>query len=401
MPLYQYSGINREGRRIKGELQADNQMDLEQRLTSLSIEVLSFKEKSKGIFSFSRQKKLTRRDIILMTSEIRRLLKAGIRLMDILNDLRNTYETERAREILADIYESMEGGDTFSEALLPYKDEFGNVYLTLISVGEKSGALLSVLYNLEQMFKWEEQLISKAKKIMIYPAIVATVVISVVILLMVLVVPQLLSFIKTMGGELGFATTSLIATSEFIQNHLVGLLISPFILYFLFKYFYRKYFGFQLWVDEHIFKIKLIGKVMYELKIARFANSLSVMSSAGVNFMEGMKLSGAVVNNAYMERNILDAVKLIEDGNEINKSFAEANVMPLMATRMVKVGELSGNIDEALNEVSEYYDTAAKETIDKIEPAIEPILTVVMGVVVGWVMIAVLGPVYDTISKVQ
>lgn len=401
MPLYQYSGINREGRRIKGELQADNQMDLEQRLTSLSIEVLSFKEKSKGIFSFSRQKKLTRRDIILMTSEIRRLLKAGIRLMDILNDLRNTYETERAREILADIYESMEGGDTFSEALLPYKDEFGNVYLTLISVGEKSGALLSVLYNLEQMFKWEEQLISKAKKIMIYPAIVATVVISVVILLMVLVVPQLLSFIKTMGGELGFATTSLIATSEFIQNHLVGLLISPFIMYFLFKYFYRKYFGFQLWVDEHIFKIKLIGKVMYELKIARFANSLSVMSSAGVNFMEGMKLSGAVVNNAYMERNILDAVKLIEDGNEINKSFAEANVMPLMATRMVKVGELSGNIDEALNEVSEYYDTAAKETIDKIEPAIEPILTVVMGVVVGWVMIAVLGPVYDTISKVQ
>jgi len=401
MPLYQYSGINREGSRVKGNLQADNDLDLEQRLASANIEVLNYKIKSKNSFSFGRQAKLTRRDLILMTSEIRRLLKAGIPLMDILDDLRNTFEKERAREILADIYESMEGGDTFSEALQPYKDDFGIVYLSLVAVGERVGALVDILENLENMLKWEEQLISKSKKIMIYPAIVGTVVITVVILLMVLVVPQLLSFIKEMGGELGFATTSLIATSEFIQNHLIALLLSPFILFFLFKYAYKNSDEFHLWFDKNIFKVKLIGQVLYELKIARFANSLSVMYGAGMNFIEAMKLSGAVTNNAYIERNILDAVKLIEEGTEINKAFSEANVMPLMATRMVKVGELSGNIDEALNEVSEYYDTAAKETIEKIEPAIEPVLTVVMAVVVGWVMMAVLGPIYDTISKVQ
>ena len=398
---YKYSGINQNGKRVSGIVQADNALDLEQRLASANIDLLSYSEKKASIFSSFSRKRVTRRDVIIVTSQLRQLLKAGVSLMEIINDLRTTYENPAVKEMLANVYESMEGGDSLSEALKPYELEFGQVYLSLLAVGERTGQLESILKNLEEMLKWEESLISKAKKVMIYPSIVAFVVLAVVILMMVFVVPQMLSFIKEMGGELGFATLSLIATSEFIQNHLIEILISPFIIILIIKQWLQRSRAFRLWFDESLLKIKLFGPVMYQLKIARFSNSLAVMYAAGVSFIESVKLSSSVVGNSYIENNISQAIRLIEEGSSINEAFMNAKVMPLMATRMVKVGELSGNMDEALHEVSRFYDVAAKETIDKIEPAIEPILTVVMAVVVGWVMMAVLGPIYDTISGVQ
>lgn len=398
---YQYSGINKQGKRVNGELQAENERDLEKRLAESGIEVINFKEKT-ALFSFSFGKpKVTKRDIITVTAQIRQLLKAGITLMDLLDDLRTTYESESVRAILANVYESMEGGDTLSDALKPYEEVFGTVYISLISVGERTGQLEGVLLNLEEMLKWEESLISKAKKVMIYPAIVATVILAVITLLMVFVVPELLSFISEMGGEIGFATMSLIAVSNFVQEYFWAIIATPIIVIFLFKLSLKKIYRFRLWYDKNIFNIKLFGPIMFQLKIARFSNSLSVMYGAGLGFIESLRLASSVLSNTYIENNVQEAIRLIEEGAPINEAFKEAEVMPLMAARMVKVGELSGNMDDALMQVSEYYDTQAKETIDKIEPTIEPLLTVVMAVVVGWVMIAVLGPVYDTISQVQ
>lgn len=398
---YKYTGINQNGKRVSGLVQASNFRDLEQRLTAANIDLLSYSEKKPSVFSGFASKRVTRRDIIIVTSQIRQLLKAGVSLMEIINDLRSTYEHPAVQEMLSNVFESMEGGESFSEALKPYELEFGAVYLSLLAVGEKTGQLERILLNLEQMLKWEETLISKAKKVMIYPSIVAVVVLSVVVMMMVFVVPQLLGFIREMGGELGFATLALIATSDFIQKYIVELFLTPFIIVFIIKQWLNRSVAFRLWFDENLLQIKLFGPVMYQLKIARFANSLAVMYAAGVSFIESMKLSASVVGNAYIEDNIRQAIRLIEEGSSINEAFMNAKVMPLMATRMVKVGELSGNMDDALREVSQFYDTAAKETIDKIEPAIEPILTVLMALIVGWVMMAVLGPIYDTISQVH
>ena len=303
--------------------------------------------------------------------------------------------------MLASIYEAMEGGKTFSEALMPYESVFGEVYVSLVSVGEKTGKLEEILVNLAEMLKWEDELISKAKKVMIYPAIVATVVIGVVVLMMLFVVPELVGFISSMGGELGFATVALIATSEFIQKYILELFLTPIICIVLYKVARKKSPKFKLKTDEKILNIPIIGAVLYKLKLARIANSLAVMYSAGVSFPESLRMSSIIAGNKYLEKNILHSVQLIENGQPIFEAFEESNVFPPMAIRMVKVGELSGGMDTALKNVSYFYDREAKELIDKIEPAIEPILTVVMGAVVGWIMVAVLGPIYDTIAQVQ
>lgn len=401
MADYRYNGINRFGKRVNGDMQAANPQDLEQRLKLAKIELISYSIPSKGFFSKVRRKRILRRDVITITMQFRQLLKAGVALMDIIDDLRQSYENDSVKEMLSSIYEAMEGGESFSEALSAYEKEFGKIYISLISIGEKTGQLELVLADLEDMLKWEENLSAKAKKVMIYPSIVATVVFTVLILMLVIVIPEVLGFLKEMGGELGFATKSLLFTSSFVRENIVFILSAPVVIWLVMRYLLKKSLALRIKLDALIFRIKIIGPVLYKLKIARIANSLAIMYAAGMSFTNSLRMAASVAGNTYLAQKVEMSIRLIEDGLPINEAFSQAQVFPAMAIRMVKVGELSGNMDQALKNVSEFYDTEAKETIEKIEPTIEPVLTVIMAFMVGWVMMAVLGPVYDTISKVQ
>lgn len=400
MQIYQFSGINRQGERVSGQMDGKNQSEVEQKLQASGVDILSLKPKRASL-SFLKTQKITRKDVIAITFQFEQLLRAGVPLMEILADLRDSFDNPAVKEMLNYIYQSMEGGETFSESLSRYKDVFGEVYVSLVSVGEQTGKLEEILSDLANMLKWEDELAAKAKKVMIYPAIVGTVVIAVTMFMMIFVVPQLLTFIQEMGGELGFATTSLIVTSNFIQNNILGILITPFVVYAIIKFIVKRSPSLEIKFSQWLFKIKIIGPVLYKIKIARLANSLAVMYGAGVSFTDSMKMASKVVSNAYLEQNVTIAIRLIQDGEPIFKAFELASVFPPLGVRMVKIGERSGQMDEALRNVSYFYDREAKESIEKIEPAIEPLLTVIMAIVVGWVMVAVLGPVYDTITQVQ
>lgn len=400
MQIYQFSGINRQGERVSGQMDGKNQSEVEQKLQASGVDILSLKPKRASL-SFLKTQKITRKDVIAITFQFEQLLRAGVPLMEILADLRDSFDNPAVKEMLNYIYQSMEGGETFSESLSRYKDVFGEVYVSLVSVGEQTGKLEEILSDLANMLKWEDELAAKAKKVMIYPAIVGTVVIAVTMFMMIFVVPQLLTFIQEMGGELGFATTSLIVTSNFIQNNILGILITPFVVYAIIKFIVKRSPSLEIKFSQWLFKIKIIGPVLYKIKIARLANSLAVMYGAGVSFTDSMKMASKVLSNAYLEQNVTIAIRLIQDGEPIFKAFELASVFPPLGVRMVKIGERSGQMDEALRNVSYFYDREAKESIEKIEPAIEPLLTVIMAIVVGWVMVAVLGPVYDTITQVQ
>lgn len=400
MANYQYRGINKVGKRVKGVLSAGSELELEQKLMSSDVSLLTAKQ-VRAETLFSARSKVTRKEVITITFQLEQLLKAGVPLMEILDDLKEGVESDGAKQMLANIYESMVGGKTFSESLKIYPKEFGDVYISLVSVGERTGKLDTVLRDLANMLKWEDELISKAKKVMVYPAIVATVVVSVVVLMMVFVVPELLSFITSMGGELGFATVALIATSGFMKNYIIEIIVLPIIGVLIYRGWRKKSPEFKRRTDQMTLRLWIIGPVLYKLKLARIANALAVMYEAGVSFPESLRMASILAGNKYLEGNINQAVQMIEDGSAIHEAFAEAEVFPSMAVRMVKVGEASSSMTNALKNISYFYDREAKELIDKIEPTIEPLLTVIMGVVVGWVMLAVLGPIYDTITQVQ
>ncbi|UQB43034.1 type II secretion system F family protein [Thiomicrospira microaerophila] len=400
MQLYEYSGINQYGERVRGQMGAKNISDVELKLKNSQIDILTLKPKSQGL-SFLQKSKVSRKEVILITFQFEQLLRAGVPLMEILNDLRDSFDNPAIKDMLTNIHQSMEGGDSFADALSTYSETFGEVYITLVRSGEQTGQLEEVLADLGAMIKWEDELAAKAKKIMVYPTIVAIVVIGVITLMMVFLVPQLLSFIGEMGSEVGWATKSLVATSNFVQAYIIYLLIAPFLLVYIVKAWLKRSSEFLHQFDRALFKIKLIGPVLYNLKIARLANTLAVMYRSGVSFTDAMEMASGVVSNAYLENNVKAAIKMVEEGMPIHLAFEKANVFPILGLKMIRVGERSGNMDQALTNVGYFYDREAKEMIEKIEPAIEPLLTIVMAVMVGWVLIAVLGPIYDTMTQVD
>lgn len=400
MQHFKYTGISSDGRRVTGIETANSSTDLGHKLRKQNIHLIRGRKQHKGPY-LGAKGRIARKELIFITFQLAQLLKAGVPLLEVINDLKNSVESTSCRTMLSDLYERMQGGATFSEALAPHKNTFGNVYIALVSVGENTGKLDQILMSLADMLKWEDELASKAKKVMVYPAIVASVVVAVVILMMVFVVPELLGFIGSMEGEIGFATVALVATSSFIKSYLIELFVAPIMLFLAIKFLRTRSESFKLRTDKWILKSPIIGPVIHKLKLARVANTLAIMFTAGVSFTESLKMCTKVAGNAYLASNLDRSAQLIQEGEPIHKAFEIAAVFPRLAISMVKVGESSGQMDQALTNISYFYDREAKELIDKIEPAIEPILTVVMGLVVGWVMVAVLSPIYDTIAQVS
>lgn len=403
MPQYSYIAIDSSNARKQGQIEAQNKMDAINKLVASNLDVIQIKPARKPLFTLSSENRITRKELITITYQLEQLLSAGVPLIQVLESLQESFEKKVVKDLLASILSDMrESGKTFAEALESHADVFSPVYISLVRVGESTGQLPDVLSELAGMLKWEDELASKAKKIMIYPSIVITVVLGVVITLMIFLVPQLLGFIKEMGGEIGLATRALIATSDFVQEHILGILLTPFILVFVISYLRKHFIGFRRWFDCTMLKFPLLGEISYKLKLSRLTNSLAIMYGAGLSITESIKLARNVLNNLCLEEKLDVALNAIEhDGRAVPDAFRESGLFPLMAIYMLQAGEDSGRMDQALLNVSYFFDRDAKELIEKIEPAIEPILTLILAGLVLWIMMAVLAPIYDTISKIQ
>lgn len=399
MQRFRYSGINAQGQRVQGQIQATSELEAERQLTQQGVEVLSLS--TQHDLSLFRRHKVSGRDVIIMTFQVEQLLRSGVPLLDILHDLQESFEPGYFRDVLAGIYDAMLTGATFSEALSRYPDVFDEVYISLVSIGERTGELENILNDLGMNLRWQDELESKARKIMVYPSIVLSVVLLVVTFLMIFLVPQLVKFIQDMGQELGFLTLSLIAVSEFFVDYWHVFFGSIFLSIVLFRAAMKRYPGFRFQVHRILLDIKLIGPILFKLKIARMTSTMAVMYAAGVSLQEIINMAGRVVGNDFM-RSKLDQVETnVINGMGIAESFGQVGIFPPLVLKLIKAGETTGRMDEAMRNVSYFYDREAKELIEKVEPTIEPAITLFLAFLVGWVMMATLGPVYDIIGKIH
>lgn len=400
MQKYVYLGINQQSQRVKGQLIAVNPPDAERQVAQMGIELLSLSER-KDRFAFLQRKRVSNKDIITMTFQIEQLLRSGVPLLDILNDMQASFPAGYFRDLLAGLYDAMLNGATFAQGLARYPDDFDEVYVSLVAIGEKTGQLEMILHDLGMNIRWQDELESKAKKIMIYPTIVFSVVIVVITFLMLFLVPELVKFIQSMGQELGFVTLSLIAVSDFFVNYW-HITAAFFVLAFvLFKFMMRHSDVFRKRVHKWILSVPLIGDILFKLKIARMTSTMAIMYAAGVSLQQIINMAGKVVGNDYLYERLTEVESHIMDGHSIVNSFTSVNIFPPLILKLIKVGETTGRMDESLRNISYFYDREAKELIEKVEPAIEPIITLILAVLVGWVMMATLGPVYDIIGSIK
>jgi type IV pilus assembly protein PilC len=401
VPDYKFRTIDAAGKVRSDTMIASNPMELEKRLGSMGFDLLSFKEQSKLSASTFHRKSISRRELINFTFHVEQLIKSGVPLIDSLKDIRDSLDYSHFTDVLQTVIDDIEGGKTMSLALSEHPAIFDKVYVTLVRIGEETGQLGAVLKDLADTIRWQDELASQTKKIMIYPAIVSFIVLLVVSFLMIYLMPQLLPFIKSIGTEIPVYTKILIEISEVFVSYWYLVFSLPVLIAVGLKLATRHSHKVKFFLDGLKLNIWIFGSLMTKIKLARFANYFAMMYSSGITVLDALKISEDMVDNLVLEESIKAARNSISDGIMISKAFEAVGVFPSMIVRMLKVGEDTGAMDEALLNVSYFYNREVKESIDKIEPALLPVLTVLLGGIMMWIMMAVLGPVYDAVAGVK
>ena len=400
MPLFQYKAIDASGKFISGSLDAGNINDLELRLEKMDMDLVTYKQKEHGADLFGRNK-ISRRDLINFSFYLEQLTRAGVPLLEGLADLRDGEENPTFRDIITGVIEAIEGGNSFSQALELYPKIFDEVFVSLIRVGERSGRMSEVLVDITETLKWQDELLSKARKIMTYPAVIGSLVFSVIIFLMIFVVPDIMDAIVSLGGEIPLETRALIAVSNFLIDFWYVVIATPFVIFFVLKYFYNSSSKARFRLDGVMLKLWIIGPVNEKIKISRFTRYFSLMFASGITVLDAIKLSKDVVSNAVLEDGIDRAWQQISEGSSISEAFKNIGIFPPLVVRMLRVGESSGQMDKSLDNVSYFFDRDINDAIEKMEPVLQTSLMATIGIIVMWLALSVLGPIYDTISTIE
>ena len=400
MPLYQYKAIDASGKFISGSLDAGNVNDLELRLEKMELDLVTYKQKEPGSDLFGRNK-IGRRDLINFAFYLEQLTRAGVPILEGLADLRDGEENPTFRDVITGLIEAIEGGNSFSQALALYPKIFDDVFISLIRVGERSGRMSHVLVDITETLKWQDELLAKARKIMTYPAVIGTLVMSVVMFMMIFVVPDIMDAIVALGGEIPIETRALMATSHFLANYWYLVIAAPFVIFFILQYFYKTSSKARFRLDGVLLKLPIIGPVNEKIKISRFTRYFSLMFASGITVLDAINLSKGVLSNTVLEDGIERAWQQISEGSSISEAFKNIGIFPPLVVRMLRVGESSGQMDKSLDNVSYFFDRDINDSIEKMEPVLQTSLMATIGVIVLWLALSVLGPIYDTISTIE
>ncbi len=399
MALYSYKAIDGNGKSVKGMQDAANLIDLEMRLKRGGLDLISGKEEeSSASFGASKVKRI---DLITFFFNLGQLSRAGVPLLECLGDLRDTMEEAKFREIIASMVESIENGKKLSQAMAENPNAFDKITINLTKAGEDSGRLVEVFEHLTESLKWQDEMASQTKNMMIYPLFVGTIVLAITFFLMIYLVPQLVGFIKGMGGELPIQTRMLLATSNFFVNFWYVILLAPPLIFGAYKAALISNPKLQYHVDNLKLNIWPTGPILRKIILARFANTFAMMYSSGITILDCIANSRDLVDNQVIAQSLQNVMKEIESGKNLTQSFQQTGIFPPLVVRMLKVGEATGQLDQALLNVSYFYDRDVKDSIKKVQVMIEPMMTVILGALLGWVMLSVLSPIYDIIGKVQ
>jgi type IV pilus assembly protein PilC len=399
MALYSYKAIDGRGKSLMGQIEAINLIDLELRLQRMGLDLIVGGPASRRASMFKGA--IKRPELINFCFHLEQLTAAGVPIIESLTDLRDSVENPRFREVMTGLIESIQGGQGLSAAMADYTDVFPKVFASLIRAGEETGRMSQVLKSLAENLKWEDELITQTKKLLMYPAFVGSIVLAVTMFLMIYLVPQMIGFIKSTGQAIPLQTRILIQVSGFFIGYWWAVLLAPVIAFAGIKLALKRSPAFRYQFDNFKLNVPLLGPIQRKIILSRFASIFAMMYSAGITILDCIKTSEEIAGNLVIKEGLERAGQQIAEGKNVSTAFQDVGLFPPLVIRMLRVGESSGKLDNALLNVSYFYNRDVKDAIGKVEVMIEPAMTVILGALLGWVMLSVLGPIYDSISKIK
>jgi len=401
MPNFMYQAISSSGKQFKGSMNADNIDDLEYKLKEIGLELISHNLASQSLLSFGLSKKIKGRDLILLCTHFEQLDKAGVPITQAIEDLRDSEDNNKFRDLMQDIYESVKSGKMLSEAMAEYPKTFDELFVGLVKAGEQTGNLSRSFAYLGDHLKWSEDIRNKTKKAVRYPIFLIIVVFIVTAIMMIVVIPKLSEFLLKQDFNLPFYTKALINFSDFFQNNWQYMIAVPIILIILNKICYRVFDTYSYMIDKIILSTPYIGSTVLKIDVARFSQFFLITFKSGIDVIDCFSIVEKVVKNKVIKQSISEISQDVSDGNSISNSLRISDRFPNLVIRMFEVGEKTGNMEDSLKNVKFFYDKEVNDAVEAMVGIIQPALTLIMGLLLLWISLSVFGPLYSSFSQIR
>ncbi len=398
MPQYAYRALNDAGRQVRGKINAANESDLYQQLNKLGLMLVDSKAvKERKIIGGGRT--IQARDKIQFFVHLEQLQAAGVPLIDSLTDVRDSADDPKLRDLTTDIINDVTGGTPLSQSFEKHPKVFGDLYAALVAAGEESGKLTESFQHLVRHVKWEEAIRSRIVKAVRYPIAVLVVITGMLMFMMGFVVPGIVEFLKANNAELPPITVALISTSNFVQGYWWAIIIVPIGLLFGIAGLRQSSDKMRYAFSCLGLRVPKLGDLTSKIAISRFTHFFAVMFQSGVPILQCLETAQRVVSNRCLEESLKVVRQQVQNGEPLSMALRNSGQFPSLVTRMVKIGEDSGNLGGVLDNVTDFYDKDVDEAIDAMIGMIEPAMTAISGIVMAWIVIGVMGPIYDNMSK--
>jgi len=400
--LYKYEVTNLNGERQTGSIDAPN---LEIAISSLqrrNLIIISINPAEKTQF-FSKSieffEKVRTKDIVLLSRQLSTLFEAKVPVLDSFKLLASEAESPILRRKLTQIVEDIQGGISMPQAMAKHPDVFSKFYISMVKSGEESGMLQEIFLDLSNHLERSYELTSKARNALIYPAFVVIVFIVVIILMTVFVIPKLNAIITEAGQKVPVFTQIIIGLSNFIINFgpvlVIGLLIGAF---FLWRYTKTK--NGKIALSRFLLSVPYVGGLSKKLYLARISDNLKILLSSGISMIRSLEITQEVVGNEIYSKILQDVTDAVKGGSSLSEALSKYEDVPLLVSRMIKIGEESGKLNFMLETLAKFYKREVDSAVENIVSLIEPLMIIVLGVMVGLLLISILGPIYNLSSAI-
>ncbi|MDK2972012.1 MAG: type pilus assembly protein PilC [Candidatus Sumerlaeota bacterium] len=402
MPTYQYVARAADGRVVNGTAEASDQQSVVQMLREKGLMPTSIKvgggvKKAGAKRRKGKGGRTKLDDLVIFSQQMAVMIRAGLPLIEVLDILAEQTERRSLAAVVRQVEKDVEAGESLTEAMVKHSNVFNTFYLSMIKAGEASGMLDSTLEQVAVYLERTASLQRKIKMATMYPATVSFIAIVITIFLLIKVVPVFGEIFSDLGGTLPFPTRVVLFASGFVQDKW-WLLLGAAFLFWLFLWQYGKTKQGRYNLDSIKLKIPIFGPLFLKTAVARFARTLSTLIRSGVNILYALDIVAKTAGNARMEAAVIKTKASIQSGESLTKPLADSNVFPPMVTRMIDVGEKTGALESMLTKIADFYEDQVSTAVAGLTSLIEPLLIVFLGVVVGFIVIAMFMPMFKMIE---
>lgn len=398
MQTFYYQAINRAGSPRDGWMPATDIAALAQRLQTQGLELLVAKPRRLGRW---RAVHLTTPQLIEFCVQLAQLLRAGVPLLQALEALAEHGESPMLSVVLLTLQQEIEGGQTLSQAMLAQPPVFPALACHLVAAGEHTGQLPEVLAHLATALQWQASLQAQTKRGLMYPAMLAVMVLLAAMVMLTFLVPQMAGFLSSLGQTLPWSTRALIWISEAILAHGVAILLGFACMISLAYVAVRRLPSVAWWWHQRVLQAPILGKLLQQLMLARLCRFLGLMYRTGIPLLDALQLCQPLMRHPVMAQALSDVILYIQSGKTLAQSVVETGCFPPLMVRMMGVGETTGALDDTLTQLSDFYDQEVQARLKTLLGMLEPVLTVVLGAMLMLLMAAVMLPVYDSFSQLK